>query len=65
MGSRSPALGAQPSAAEDVLIFIGVQSVEKFNVFKPGVCQLHVWFLKVVSLWTSVCVHVCVCVCVC
>ena len=26
---------------------------------------MHAWFLKIVSVQTSVCVFVCVCVCVC
>ena len=27
--------------------------------------QTHAWFLRIVLVWTSVCVCVCLCVCVC
>ena len=33
--------------------------------FKSGICQLrlaHIWFLKIVSVWVSVSMHVCLCV---
>ena len=37
-------------------------------IFKPRVCQsgagAHLWFLKIISIQTSVCARVCVCVCV-
>ena len=39
------------------------------SIFLNQVCTdlwpVCTWFLKIVSVWTSVCVFVCVCLCVC
>ena len=32
-------------------------------IYKPGVRQPHAWFLKIVSVQMSVCMHACLCVC--
>ena len=50
------------------LTFLDGQSGKFLNQVSASLWPAHTWFLKIVSVWTSVCVFVCVCLlcaCVC